>query len=310
MNPIRSITEGAILTALYSIFLLGVFYIPLLGSLFVFILPIPFIIYVVRHSFKKGFLLLTVALFITYIIGSILALPFTFMFGITGMVMGYVYSLNKSSFTILASSSISFLVNFVLLFVITTVFFKINFIEDTKKLMYQSIEASEKMITAFGQPTEQFKLMYDSIELLTYIVPSAMVIASVMLAFVAQLLATQILKRFNFKINPFPKVSEWQFPKSMLWYYLIVMILYMIGLEQGSLLFTIVINLLIVLTIIMTIQGFSFVFFYCQKNGYSSGVPVIILVVSLLLPFLLSIIRILGIIDLGFDLRKRMKNPQ
>ncbi|WP_017756738.1 YybS family protein [Calidifontibacillus oryziterrae] len=308
MNPIRSITEGAILAALYSIFLLAVFYLPILGTLFMFILSIPFLIYVVRHSIKKGFLLLIAALFITYIIGSVMALPLTLMFASTGMVMGYIYSLKKSSFAILAGGSLSFLINFVLLFIITIVFFNINFIEDTKKMMYQSIEAAEKMVTALGQTTtDQFKLMYESVELISYIVPSGMVMVSVGLAFITQLVGNQILNRIHFSVHPFPPIREWHFPKSMLWYYLIVMILYMIGVEQGTILFTIVINFLIVLEIIMTIQGFSFVFFYSHRNNYSSAIPVIILVVSLLLPFLLSIIRILGIIDLGFDLRKRMK---
>lgn len=310
MNPLRSITEGAILTALYSIFLLALLFLPLVGTFFMFILPLPFIIYVVRHSFKKGFLLLTVALIITYIIGSIAALPLTFMFGTTGMIMGYFYSTQKNPFAVLISGSLSFILNFVLMYIISIIFFQINFIEDTKKMMYQSIQSAEKMVSAIGQPTDQFKMMYDYIDMISYIVPSAIVIISIVLAFITQFFGNQLLKRFKQDIKSFPPLRQWQFPKSVLWYYLIVTIIMMIGVEQGTMLFTIVVNLFIVLEITMTIQGLSFVFYYFYEKNKGIAIPVTILIISLLIPFLLYIIRILGIIDLGFNLRKRMNNPQ
>ncbi len=310
MNSIRSITEGAILTALYSILLIAVLFLPIIGSLFLFILPVPFVIYVTRHTLKKGILMLTVALFITYMVGSIAALPITIMFGTTGLVMGYIYSLKKGGYAVLLSGSLGFIANFVLLFIITNVFFHINFIEDTKKMMYQSMETAEKMVTALGQPTDQFEMMYQSIEMISYIVPSAMVVTSIVLAFVTQFFANQILKRFKFETNPFPPIRKWSFPKSLLWYYLIATIILMTGPEQGTMLFTIIINLFIVLEIVMTIQGFSFVFFYFHKNKKSLTIPVVIVILALFMPFLLYIIRILGIIDLGFNLRKRMKDPQ
>lgn len=310
MNSIRSITEGAILTALYSILLLAVLFIPLIGSLFLFILPVPFVIYVTRHTLKKGLLMLTVALFITYMVGSIATLPITLMFGTTGLIMGYIYSLKKGAYAILLSGSLGFIANFVLLFIVTNVFFHINFIEDTKKMMYQSMETAEKMVTSLGQPTDQFEMMYQFIEMISYIVPSAMVITSIVLAFVTQFFANQILKRFKYEIKSFPPIRKWSFPKSLLWYYLIVTIIFMTGPEQGTILFTIIINLFIVLEIIMTIQGFSFIFFYFHINKKPLTIPVVIVILSLFMTFLLSIIRILGIIDLGFNLRKRMKDPQ
>lgn len=254
--------------------------------------------------------MLTVALFITYMVGSVATLPITLMFGTTGLIMGYIYALKKGAFAILLSGSLSFIANFVLLFIITNVVFHINFIEDTKKMMYQSMETAEKMVTALGQPTDQFEMMYQSIEMISYIVPSAMVITSIVLTFVTQFFANQVLKRFKFDTYPFPPIREWTFPKSLLWYYLIVTIIFMTGLEEGTILFTIIINLFIVLEVIMTIQGFSFIFFYFHNNKKSLTIPVVIVILSLFMPFLLYIIRILGIIDLGFNLRRRMKDPQ
>ncbi|WP_102348082.1 YybS family protein [Bacillus sp. Marseille-P3661] len=310
MNQIRAITEGSILIALYSIFLLAVLYLPLLGTFFIFALPLPFIIYVVRHSLKKAFLILIVALFITYIIGTVASLPMTFMFGTTGMVMGYIYSLKKGAFPILIGGTLSYIFNLILVFIVTVLIFDINFIEDTKKMLTESIKTAESILSATGQPNGQTQLLYESIEMVSYMIPSAIVITSIVLAFVTQLIANRVLKRLKFDLKAFPPLRDWQFPKSLLWYYLIVTLLFMIGIEEGTTLFMIVMNLFMVLELFMMLQGFVLIYYFCHMKGYSVGIPITIMIISFLIPFLLSIIRILGIIDLGFDLRKRMKNPQ
>lgn len=310
MNSIRSITEGAIVTALYFVLLLAILLLPIVGVLFIFLLPLPFIIYVTRHTLKKGLLLLTVALSISYMIDSIAVLPITFIFGTAGLVMGAMYSLRKSAYDVLISGSLSFLLNFVLLYVITNVFFNVNFVDNLKKMMYESLKTAEKMVTAFGESTDQFELMYQSLEMVSYIVPSALAITSVVLAFVTQLFVNQFLKWFKYDFKPFPPLRKWSFPKSILWYYLIVTIIFMIGVEEGTIFFTMIVNLIIVLEVIIAVQGFSFIFFYFFRKGKSAAFPIVIVIVCLLMPFLLYIIRILGIIDLGFDLRKRMKDPQ
>jgi uncharacterized protein YybS (DUF2232 family) len=57
----------------------------------------------------------------------------------------------------------------------------------------------------------------------------------------------------------------------------------------------------------MIIQGLSLVFYYAHAKRMGKALPIIAVVFAVLIPVVLYIIRILGIIDLGFDLRSRFK---
>jgi uncharacterized protein YybS (DUF2232 family) len=56
----------------------------------------------------------------------------------------------------------------------------------------------------------------------------------------------------------------------------------------------------------LIVQGFSFLYYAAYKKGIGKGVVVAGTVICLFLPFLLYLVAIFGIIDLGFDLRRRI----
>ena len=76
--------------------------------------------------------------------------------------------------------------------------------------------------------------------------------------------------------------------------------------EKGTYWFWVISNLSFILQMLMVLQGVAFVFYLTHVKGYPKAVPIIVIVLMFLLPFILYIVRILGIIDLGFDLRKRL----
>jgi uncharacterized protein YybS (DUF2232 family) len=76
--------------------------------------------------------------------------------------------------------------------------------------------------------------------------------------------------------------------------------------EEGTYWFWVIANLSFILQMLMVLQGLSFVFYITHVKGYPKAVPIVVIVLIFLLPFILYIVRILGIIDLGFDLRKRL----
>jgi uncharacterized protein YybS (DUF2232 family) len=80
-----------------------------------------------------------------------------------------------------------------------------------------------------------------------------------------------------------------------------------IQVQEGSYLYIAILNLNLILPIIMTIQGFSFLFLYCYKKEYPKFIPIVVVVLSIFIPFLFSLMSFLGIIDLGFSLRNRLK---
>jgi uncharacterized protein YybS (DUF2232 family) len=65
-----------------------------------------------------------------------------------------------------------------------------------------------------------------------------------------------------------------------------------------------IINMTYILQFLMILQGYTFMFYYFDKKGFSKAISITIAIVSFLIPIFLYIVGILGIIDLGFDLRK------
>lgn len=309
MKNTYRLTEGAILLAIFAVMLLITLYIPGLGLVVNFFLSLPFLFFGAKHDWKSTAVFTLAAVLLSMILGSFLAMPLAFAFGTTGAVMGYMIRQGKSKFAIYIAGSLVFLLNIVAQYALSVVLFKINFIDEMMDLFRSSVDQSLKMLEQLGQTPDdklvkQFESMIDMIEVL---IPSMFVMSSFLMVFLLMLVSMPILKRFGIKVPNWPPFREFNLPKSILWYYLFTMIAALIVQpEQGTYWFWVISNLSFILQMLMVLQGVSLVFYITHLKGYPKAVPIIVLVLIFLLPFVLYIVRILGIIDLGFDLRKRL----
>ena len=71
-----------------------------------------------------------------------------------------------------------------------------------------------------------------------------------------------------------------------------------------------IMNILFILQLFMLLQGFSFLFYISHVKGWVKAIPIILVVVSLLNPIMLTIVRILGIIDLSFPFREAISKTK
>jgi uncharacterized protein YybS (DUF2232 family) len=302
------VTETALLAALYTIFFMISFYVPLLNTVVMWVLPLPFIFIVIRHTIKAGLTLWVITLLLTFIFG-VMALPLTLLFGSGGVVMGALYQKRKSSFAILLGGSLTYIVGFVLLYIGTIVFLEIDIMKQSITLMEDSLKKAGQFSEVLGGGNEQqLQSLTESLKLLQYLAPSALLIVGVLFALLTQLVANIVLKRFRMDVPAFPPFREWSFPKSFLWYYLGVILLSFVSSEVGSPLYVAAVNLILILENIMIIQGLTVIFYFSYLKKWPKAVPIIAVIFSFLLALPLQLIKFLGIIDLGFNLRKRMKS--
>ncbi|WP_442597218.1 YybS family protein [Neobacillus sp. D3-1R] len=310
MKNARRLTEGAVLLAVFAILMLLNLYVPVLGLVIIWFLPLPFIYFSWKHDWKGIIVFLVASLGLSMIVGSFLALPMALIFGTTGIALGYLSQKNKSRTTILLVSSIVFLINLLIQYGIAVAFFKFNFVEEATTMLKKSFDMSFKIMDTVGNNAEADKLkeQLDSfISMVDTLMPSMFVISSFIFVFLLQLINFPILKRFGLTVSHWKAFREISLPKSILWYYLITVILSLVlNPETGSYLYLALWNLAYILQIILVIQGLSFVYFISYQKGWAKAVPILITVFLFILPLVLYIIRILGIIDLGFDLRKRL----
>ncbi len=304
MKSVHKLTEGAIFLAAFAVLLLMTIYIPLLGSVTNLFIPLPFIMFAAKNDRKSSLVFLVGALLISLIVGTVMAIPLSLLYGLTGLVIGDFIREKKKRLAGYIAGTIVFLITLVAQYAVSVAFFEIDVIKESIQLFEKSVDQTFQMMEKLGQPldaavVEQFNT---GIQMLVTLVPSVFVMASCLMVFVIELISFPILRRFGFDVPRWKPFRELSLPKSFLWYYLIVLIAFLLfNPEQGTYWYSALLNLSFILQFFLIIQGLSFVYFFSYEKGIPKFVPILI---TVFLPILLYIVRILGIIDLGFNLRK------
>ena len=111
------------------------------------------------------------------------------------------------------------------------------------------------------------------------------------------------------KDHGFPKLIPFRnllFPKSIIIYYLISAFVMLVKpLHDIYEMRLIVVNLYPLLQLILTIQGLSFVYYLTYIKNMGNFLR-IVSIVAVFIPLLSQIIHLIGVLDIGFDLRKKI----
>ncbi|RFU62493.1 YybS family protein [Peribacillus glennii] len=313
MNNGRKIAEGGALLALYSILLLLTVYFPLLGLPLFFFLPVPFILTAIKHDLGWSIGFLLVACGLSALFGTITAIPMALVTGATGVTIGALIRRNKPAYLVYVGAVLILIIGIVALYGAAAWFFDVDFIGDFISMLRDSVGKSLDMMTAMGQevPEDFTKGINDWVDMLNTLLPALLVATSMVMAALIVLASNPFVKRFSEKKVSWPPLRELQLPKSLLWYYLITMVAgFFLRPEEDSYLYMVIANLLLILQLLMLLQGYSLLFFFSHIKGWAKAVPVIILVLSLFMPFFQAFIRIAGIVDLGFPIRDALRNKK
>jgi uncharacterized protein YybS (DUF2232 family) len=302
------LTEGAIQLAIFIVLFFVSLNIPLLGAVAALFLSLPFIIFTIKHGIKSGLLLLFVALIFSLIVGSIFSIPVAFTFGMSGIVIGSLLSKMKNHYIILLAGTIAFLVGIIVDYIISVVFLQFDVIKEAISLLRNVFHHAFKLMEATGKqpPKELMERFNEGLEFIGYITPTFFVIAASVLAYLTILVSIPILKRLRIEVGAWPPFRNIVFPKSLLWYYLIAVIATFFPIEKGTFVYIAILNIYYLLQILMIIQGFSFIYYVSHQQGLARGIVSVFTIISFMIPFFLYLIAILGIIDLGFELRKHI----
>ncbi|MBM7693556.1 uncharacterized protein YybS (DUF2232 family) [Peribacillus deserti] len=307
MNQGRKIAESAALLAVFCILVFLCIQMPFIGTILMFVLPLPFILVAAKYNLTWSLSYLAVGTLLTAIIGTPLFAPVAFLFGSTGIAIGYNLRKKYSFSTLYVSSVMIFLFGFVALYVFSIYFLHVNILETSIDLLRDSIEQSTKMLDDMGQSPEKsaIKRFSESLDMLIILAPSLFVITSMIMVILILLAVSPIIKRLRRNGIEWQPISKLRMPRSILWYYLIAMVLsFFIKAEKTDTTYMVIVNVLYVLQTLLLLQGYSFLFFYSRLKGWPKAFSWFIVVLSLLVPIFHYVIRILGIIDLGFKFRE------
>ncbi|HFK1402375.1 YybS family protein [Bacillus cereus] len=310
MKNTKFITEGAVLLAIYAMLLLISMYVPILGAVVTFALPLPFILLTIRYKLSSAFVIFTAALFITVIVSQPMNLVKTTMFGLIGIVLGYMYKKQKKPVEILMAGTLAYLIGIMLIYVASIKFFNIDLMKQMQNMFNESMTQSEKIVTAAGMPIskEQKELFVQMNDILQTVFPSILVMVSVFLSWITVIISGSALRKLKHDVIPWPKFKDIQLPKSIVWYYVIFILLStFIKVEPTSYLHMVFSNLYVIFALLLVLQGLTFIAFLAHSKGFTKGVPIISFIACMFIPMLFPLVTILGIIDLGISLRSKIE---
>ncbi|MFJ8243284.1 MULTISPECIES: YybS family protein [Bacillus cereus group] len=309
MKNTKFITEGAALLAIYAMLLLVSMYVPILGTVVTFALPLPFILLTIRYKLSSAFVIFTAALFITVIVSQPMNLVKTTMFGLIGIVLGYMYKKQKKPVEILMAGTLAYLIGIMLIYVASIKFFNIDLMKQMQNMFNESMRQSEKIVTAAGMPIskEQKELFAQFNDVLQTLFPSLLVMVSVCFSWITVMISGSVLRKLKHDVIPWPKFKDIQLPKSIVWYYVIFILLStFIKVEPTSYLHMVFSNLYVIFALLLVLQGLTFIAFLAHSKGFTKGVPIISFIACMFIPMLFPLVTILGIIDLGISLRSKI----
>ncbi|PRS55424.1 DUF2232 domain-containing protein [Bacillus sp. MZGC1] len=307
----KALVEGAIMISIFSVMMLFYLYVPLLSIIFFLAAPIPIILYTIRHGLKKGIAAGAIGIVISFLIGSLAGLMSAPILIAAGLGMGVFYSRRQPGNAIITGALI-YLFSFLISFIVSVQLFQVDIMGIAKESVEQMIPMLESVLKQSGaseqniaKQLKQFREMQDAA---LSALPVALLIGVTLLAFVNHWFVQPLIKRFVKDMPVLKKFKDMRLPKSMVWYYLLTLLLMLIRTEKGSFLWLVQTSAFQILLILVLIQGFSFIFYYCHEKSISKAVPIFAIVLGVLYPPVGVIVRIIGIADIGFDLREKVKN--
>lgn len=309
MKNTRMLTEGALLLAVFTVLLILSVYVPMATLATQFFLILPFLLYSSKYPLKNTIILVVGAIFMAMVAGTVLAVPIAIMYGTTGTIMGYCIRTGKSKMVTYAASSFVFLGNIVLFYVIAAQLFGMNFLDELVRIFSSSVDQYVNMMRTFGQTPDpnMVKQLQDMVGMMKTLAPSLLLGGAFLSVILFMVINFPIIKRFGVDVPKFPPFRMVNFPRSILWYYLITLIVSLfIKPEEGTFLHMAIINAAYILQVLLLIQGLAFIFYYSYAKNWPKAIPITATVMTLLLPLFFSLVRLLGIIDLGFELRQRL----
>lgn len=302
-NNAQKLTQGALMAAIFIIFVL-LSLIPGLNIITMWFMPLPLIWYSIKYDIKSAAVVTVVSIVIALLFTGIVQGVLAFGFAIIGTTIGQAIRLGKSKFYIVMAATIASLFFFVVTFVTYIKFTNINIIDQGMKNAEKSLNTAMKLNEKLGIDQTQLltpKMIDKAMEMASASVPSAIIFVSFLLGMMIIITSFPLLKRLGVTVPKFGAFRDLRLPKILLFIYIIVLGMQLfIKPETGTYLYVVAINLSLIFTMLFLMQGISFIHYFVYVKKMPTAIAWIGTVLAIPLS---SYIILLGIVDLGFDLR-------
>ncbi len=305
--------DGFVLGTLLIVILLITLYVPVISYISLFFLPIPIAIYGYRYGWMKSALLGVMILFSISVFAFyffVMSLPIALVAILAGVFVGEALRSKRHPYEVWGRGTIGYAIGFLILLLMIQLLSDQSLITEYQLIIKESLDSVQILLGQAGidLSADDLRAIEKDMLMMIELVPAILIVISMLYSFITQWFTHKVLNRLNQTQLAFPKFRLFQLPKAVLWIYFFVVIFSMFKFDGFPMLSLVLFNTSLVLGVLFSLQGLSLIIYYFGKKKQPKVVLIMLIIFILLfLPVGMYLTRILGIIDVGFRLRKMIK---
>lgn len=274
--------------------------------------PLVFIVNSIQDGLKEGLTNMLMTLVIISLVESLAAglllavtfVPFT-------IIISILIKKRKGNAKIIGYSSLAFFGS-VLCMLILIKIMGIDIVKIMEETSRETLDFQLETLKSLGLGNYEFfirkEMLEDTYKYLLLIIPSLLLILSAMASYINYLLSGIILERLGIKIVNIPKFSKLKLPENIMLGAILMFAITFIAGKLGFLYYeTVFVNIVALLLMSFYVQGLSVTDFLLNKLKIKMIFKVIFYILFIFNPSMISIITMIGFVDILFDMRKLRK---
>ena len=304
IQPIIEGTGVIALTVLFGFFTFS--YLPFLIILY----PLGFIIYGVKYGVNYG---VVASLLTALILGIIENITNTYVLIIlfTPLIITMIYSMKKRRrpLEILLTSSLAFFASTLILFFLADSLRGLSIVneleESFKGALFLQVDMLKQMGLSNYEVDRTRLLLQDAYKYIILILPSILIILALVISYLNYIISVYLLRTLGIGVLAMPWLHKFYAPNNFVLGALVMFLgaFLMRGID-AKYYETISINLIVLIGLVFILQGLAVVDFYLIKWKQNKFTRFLTLVLSIILTPVLTVVSLIGGIDLVFDFRK------
>jgi len=283
-----------------------------LRALTIFFIMVPLVVlYTLQQPlvFAGSVMAIGLAVFILSGNYGLVTLIMFIFFLIPSIVMGQLYKQRKKALTVLLAGFGVLLAQLLLQLVLLSLQLKLDLARELTAMFQDSLAQFESQgLFEAGWAQETASALGSAIVTL---LPMLLLLIAFLFAIITHGLARRGLRLSGVEVPGLPQAKTWRLPKSLVWYYLLALIVSMIvPMNDTDFISVIAANLLPVLQFAFMVQAVGFFFFLADLKRWSKAAPVLIAIGLFLLSSVIPIFSyafiMIGLLDVAFPLRQHL----
>lgn len=311
---VRPLVEGGILSAIAIIFALMSAYLPVLGPFVNMLWPVPIILLGARHGFRWSTLATCAAgVLIAVLLEPLHALGVVVGFGLIGIVLGHAIREEYSPAKAVACGAVASLLSKVAVLALSALLLGVNPLEMQVDALAAGTQEALAMYRSLGMQEEELQQMAVTmgqlVEVLRIILPAGFIMAAVADTYLNFIVARLVLRRLGQFVPAFPPFREWRFPGVVAYVYILALVgVYWGASRDWTLLRQVAMNLQVIASLFLFVQGLALVVFLTEKYRLPSFVRGLLLLLVLTNGFLTQLVIYAGVAEAWVDMRRLRKS--